>query len=615
MNTDKDMSEEDKVTQAIDENQAQGIEVTDDATSPSGEEIDANEGVEEAVDYANFSKSELIKAIKELAVSENPVKVDSQINEIKSHFDDFFKKEREEALQGFLSSGGDAADFEYKPSEEDKVFLVAYNQFKEKKASYFKEMEKQKEKNLYAKNKLLDTLRTFVDGEETTHSITTIKDIQEEWKKIGPVPNAQNKNLWASFNALMDRFYDNRSIYFELKELDRKKNLELKTEICEKAEFLANQEELRDAIKILNDLHEEYKHIGPVPREDQENLWQRFKMASDAIYAKRKEFYEGQKEVYKDNLKFKETLIEKLESYKDFAGIKIKEWNAKTKEVLAVQKEWENAGSVPKDLGKDVNKRFWGLFKQFFHNKNQFFKELDDIRLINKQKAEELIEKADSFKDSVDWQTAANKLIALQQEWRTLGPTPEKVRNDLYTRFKAACDAFFENRRNANKQVNREFEQNLEEKEAIISKILLDAKGLDLSIEGLEKMIFEFNKIGFVPRKNMKEILVKFNEAIDAYVNALGVAGINREEFLFRLNLNKLQSDPNSDRMLNKKEHGIRKQISDLENNVTLWKNNLEFFAASKTADKLRDQFDEKIIKAETEIEKLKKRLSIIREF
>lgn len=615
MNTDKDMSEEDKVTQAIDENQAQGIEVTDDATSPSGEEIDANEGVEEAVDYANFSKSELIKAIKELAVSENPVKVDSQINEIKSHFDDFFKKEKEEALQGFLSSGGDAADFEYKPSEEDKVFLVTYNQFKENKASYFKEMEKQKEKNLYAKNKLLDTLRAFVDGEETTHSITTIKDIQEEWKKIGPVPNAQNKNLWASFNALMDRFYDNRSIYFELKELDRKKNLELKTEICEKAEFLANQEELRDAIKILNDLHEEYKHIGPVPREDQENLWQRFKMASDAIYAKRKEFYEGQKEVYKDNLKFKETLIEKLESYKDFAGIKIKEWNAKTKEVLAVQKEWENAGSVPKDLGKDVNKRFWGLFKQFFHNKNQFFKELDDIRLINKQKAEELIEKADSFKDSVDWQTAANKLIALQQEWRTLGPTPEKVRNDLYTRFKAACDAFFENRRNANKQVNREFEQNLEEKEAIISKILLDAKGLDLSIEGLEKMIFEFNKIGFVPRKNMKEILVKFNEAIDAYVNALGVAGINREEFLFRLNLNKLQSDPNSDRMLNKKEHGIRKQISDLENNVTLWKNNLEFFAASKTADKLRDQFDEKIIKAETEIEKLKKRLSIIREF
>ncbi|ERM82581.1 hypothetical protein P872_04515 [Rhodonellum psychrophilum GCM71 = DSM 17998] len=615
MNTDKEMSEEDKVTQAIDENQAHGIEVTDDVSTPSEEESSPNEGGEEAVDYSHFSKSELIQAIKELAVSENIGKVDSQINEIKTSFDDFFNKEKEEALQDFVSNGGDAADFEYKPTDEDKDFLAAYHQFRERKASHYKEMEKQKEKNLYAKNKILDTLRDLVDGEETTHSITTIKDIQEEWKKIGPVPNAQNRNLWASFNALMDRFYDNRSIYFELKELDRKKNLELKTEICEKAEALVNHEELRDAIKTLNDLHEEYKHVGPVPREEQENLWQRFKAASDAIYAKRKEFYEGQKEVFKDNLKFKETLIEKLEAYKDFNGGKIKDWNAKTKEVLAVQKEWEIAGSVPKDIGKDVNKRFWGLFKQFFHNKNQFFKELDDIRLVNRQKAEELIEKAESFKDSEDWQTAANKLIALQQEWRKLGPTPEKVRNDLYTRFKAACDAFFENRRNANKQVNREFEQNLEEKEVIISKIAEEAKGKTVSIESLEKMILEFNTIGFVPRKNMKEVLVKFNEAIDTYVSAMGVAGIDREEFLFRLNLNKLQSDPNSDRVLNKKEHGIRKQISDLENNVTLWKNNLEFFASSKTADKLRDQFDEKIIKAETEIEKLKKKLSIIREF
>jgi hypothetical protein len=476
-------------------------------------------------------------------------------------------------------------------------------------------LEKQKEKNLYAKNQILDKLRGLVDGEETTHSISTIKDIQSEWKKIGPVPNSQNRSLWASYNALMDRFYDNRSIYFELKELDRKKNLELKTEICGKAEALVGMEELKDAIKILNDLHDEYKHVGPVPREEQENLWQRFKAASDAVYSRRKEFYEGQKEVYEENLKVKEALIEKLDKFKDFSGAKIKDWNVKTKEVLAIQKEWEKAGPVPKELGKDVNKRFWGLFKQFFHNKNQFFKELDEIRLENKIKAEELIEKAESLKDSTDWQNAANKLIALQQDWRKLGPTPEKVRNDLYTRFKSACDTFFENRRNANKQVNKEFEVNLEAKEAICKKIEEGASGSDISSENLEKLIGEFNSIGFVPRKNMKDILHKFNSAIDAYVAKLGSEGVDREELLFRLNLNRLQADPNSDRVLNKKEHGIRKQISDLENNVTLWQNNLEFFASSKTADKLKDQFDEKIVKAENEIEKLKKKLSIIREF
>ncbi len=616
MNTGKEMSEEDKVTHAIDENQAIGSEGTNEAPSDAEKEEDHHEEEEtESVDYSHFTKQELLKSLKEVSNTGNLSKVDAEINEIKSHFEDHFNKEKEGALQEFVSGGGSADEFEYRSSDEDKEFFAVFHDFKERKSNFIKDLERQKEKNLLAKNQILDTLRGFVDGEETTHSISTIKDIQSEWKKIGPVPNSQNRSLWASFNALMDRFYDNRSIYFELKELDRKKNLELKTEICEKAEALVKHDELKEAIKVLNDLHDEYNHIGPVPREEQEALWQRFKAASDAVYSRRKEFYEGQKGVYEENLQTKEGLIEKLDAFKDFSAAKIKEWNTKTKEVLAIQKDWEKAGPVPKELGKDVNKRFWGLFKQFFHNKNQFFKELDEIRLENKVKAEELIEKAESFKESTDWQNAANQLIALQQDWRKLGPTPEKVRNELYNRFKSACDTFFENRRNTNKQVNKEFEGNLKAKEIICKKIEEGAQGEDVSAENLENLIGEFNSIGFVPRKNMKDILIKFNKAIDAYVAKLGSEGVDREELLFRLNLNKLQADPNSDRVLNKKEHGIRKQISDLENNITLWQNNLEFFASSKTADKLKDQFDEKIVKAEQEIDKLKKKLSIIREF
>jgi hypothetical protein len=413
----------------------------------------------------------------------------------------------------------------------------------------------------------------------------------------------------------MDRFYDNRSIYFELKELDRKKNLEHKLEICEKAAALLDVEDLGEAIKALNDLHEEFKHVGPVPREEQEALWNKFKASSDAVYDRRKEFFESQKEVYKANLEIKEKLIAKLDEYKDFSASKIKEWNAKTKEVLAVQKEWEAAGPVPKEIGKDINKRFWSAFKQFFHHKNLFFKELDEIRASNKLRAESLIEQAQALVDSTDWQETASKLISLQQEWRSLGPTPEKFRDELYTRFKKACDGFFDNRRAANKAVNKEFEDNLSLKIALCEKIKAEADTDSKSEEALEAKIHEFNAIGFVPRKNMKDILASFNEAVDYYVNKLGIEGGNKDEFLFRLNLNKLQSDPNANRTLNKKEHGIRKQISDLENNITLWKNNLEFFAASKTADKLKDQFDDKIQKAEVEIDKLKKKLSIIREF
>nr|WP_317174865.1 DUF349 domain-containing protein [Pararhodonellum marinum] len=567
------------------------------------------------IDYSEFSKKQLISALKELLQGSNYMKADKSVHEIKTHFDELLSKEKDDALKQFISDGGVEADFEFRNSDEDRQFFILYHDFREKKSAQYKELERSKETNLHAKNKILNTLRELVDGEETTHSISTIKAIQEDWKKIGPVPSSQNRNLWASYNALMDRFYDNRSIYFELKELDRKKNLESKLELCEKAEALVNVKDLKEAIKLLNDLHEEFKHIGPVPREEQESLWQRFKEASDAIYSRRKEYYESQKEVFKVNQDKKEGLIEKLNTFTDFTASRIKEWNIKTKEILEIQKEWEKIGPVPREVGKDINRAFWGAFKQFFHNKNLFFKELDEIRQANKLKAEALITRAEEVMDSSEWQDTANTLIGLQKEWKEIGPTPEKVRDELYKRFKSACDTFFENKRKANKQVSKEFDTNLELKEAICQKINTAAASDDLSPDELEKLILEYQAIGFVPRKNIKEIAAKFNDAVDTYVKNMGLEGVKRDEFLFRLNLNKIQGDPNLNRVLNKKEHGIRKQISDLENNVTLWRNNLEFFASSKTADKLKDQFDEKIEKAEKEIEKLKKKLSIIREF
>ena len=468
---------------------------------------------------------------------------------------------------------------------------------------------------MVARNQILDQLRELVDGEETTDSITTIKKIQADWKSIGPVPGNQNKNIWASYNALMDRFYDNRSIYFELKELDRKKNLESKLELCEKAEALSEVEDLKEAIKLLNDFHEEFKHTGPVPREEQENVWQRFKAASDAVYARRKDYYDGQKEVFKQNLDLKEGLIKKLEAFQDFKGERIRDWNMKTKEILDIQKQWEAIGQVPREKGKNVNRAFWGLFKRFFHNKSLFFKQLDDLRAANKIKAEDLISKAEAESNSTDWQSSANILINLQQEWKKIGPIPEKVRDDLYRRFKSACDTFFENRRQVNKEATKEFDDNLKLKEEICGNILAEKNADEVSVEKLEAHIDEYNKIGCVPRRSIKEIAAKFKGAVESYVEKLGMEGADLEDFLFRLNLNKIQSDPDGTRVLNKKEHGIRKQISDLENNITLWKNNLEFFASSKTADKLKDQFEDKIEKAEQEVEKLKKKLSIIREF
>ncbi len=587
-----------------------------DAPTLEVEESAVEEEEPVAIDLSGFTKVQLLDLLKEKVSVGISIKLDKVVHEIKVAFDDLTHKEREIALQQFLSEGGVADDFAFKGADLDREFNSLFSNFHNQLHAVRKEAEKQKEKNLQSKTELLNKLRELVDGEETTLSMASVKSIQEAWKAIGPVPVAQSRNLWASFNALMDRFDDNRSIYFELKELDRKKNLEGKLELCEKAEALKDVEDLKEAIRQLNELHEEFKHLGPVPREEQEQIWQRFKAASDVIYDRRKEFFDGQKEVIKKNLVEKEALIVALTSFGEFKADRIKDWNVKTKEILEIQKEWEKIGAIPKESGKDINKVFWSLFKQFFHNKNLFFKELDEVRASNQKKAEELIAQAVELQSNTNWQATANQLVKLQQEWKKLGPTPEKNRDALYKKFKEACDAFFENRRNSSKESSSEFDANLLKKQAIIDQLLeLTKKGEGLDEAQLSGLVSEFNAIGFVPRKNIKDVQAKFKEAVDAYLEKLGPKGGDKEDFLFRLNLNRLQADPNSVKTLNKKEHGIRKQITDLENSITLWRNNLDFFAASKTADKLREQFDVKIQKAEEEIDKLKKKLSILKEF
>ena len=599
--------------------QAEIVQVDSDSVllevNPESEESITEED-QAPIDLSGLSKVELLDLLREKLAHGVSAKLDKVVYELKSAFEELSTKDREEALQQFLGDGGVADDFSFRGTEVDKEFNSLFNDFRQQLGFLRKEAERQKEKNLQTKTELLNKLRDLVDGEETTLSMAAVKSIQETWKTIGPVPLAQSKNLWASFNALMDRFYDNRSIYFELKELDRKKNLESKLELCEKAEALKSVEDLKDAIRMLNELHEEFKHLGPVPREEQEQVWVRFKAASDVIYDRRKEFFDGQKDVIKKNLVEKEALIVILAPFGEYKADRIKDWNTKTKEILEIQKGWEKIGAIPKESGKEINKAFWTLFKQFFHNKNLFFKELDEVRAANQKKAEELIKQAEELQENTNWQATANQLVKLQQEWKKLGPTPEKNRDSLYKKFKEACDRFFESRRNSTKDSNTEFDANLTKKQDIIAQILeLTNKGEGLDESQLSSLVSEFNAIGFVPRKNIKEIQAKFKDAVDAYLGKLGAKGGDKDDFLFRLNLNRLQADPNSVKTLNKKEHGIRKQITDLENSITLWKNNLDFFAASKTADKLREQFDVKIQKAEEEIDKLKKKLTILKEF
>ena len=337
------------------------------------------------------SKEELVKSAEKLINHENPRKADGMLRQIRHFYDEIYETERKEALEKFRNEGGTEDDFDYRGDDLDERIRVASQAIRERKDKFTSDLEKNKEQNLAAKNEVLEKLRKLVDSEETNTSIGALKEIQNEWRAIGPVPGQYVKSLWANYSALIDRFYDQRSIYFELKELDRKKNLEAKLELCERAEKLEQYENLKDAIKELNELHEEFKHIGPVPREEQEAVWKRFKSASDRVYERRKEFVENLKEHLQENLEAKNKLGEEVQEFVTFDSDKISEWNARTKEILALQKKWETIGGLPREKAKATNKKFWSAFKKFFNNKSAFFKRLEGQRDENLKLKEKLL--------------------------------------------------------------------------------------------------------------------------------------------------------------------------------------------------------------------------------
>lgn len=568
---------------------------------------------DDAVDYSQLSKEELEAAIAQLAKDEFGYKKGKKLFAIKDAYDELFSAEKDDALQRFIADGGSEDDFDYKLDDTSIKFEEYYKMIRQKRKQNARELEKQKEDNLAKKTALLERLREFVDNDENTESIGEVRKMQEEWKSIGAVPHNQNRTLWANYNALMDRFYDHRSIYFELKELDRKKNLEAKEALCEQAEELAQLENINEAIKKLNELHEEYKHIGPIPKEVQEETWQRFKAASDMVYTKRKEFFSNLKETFEENYHKKLELAQLAEELNTFTTESIAEWNGKTKEVLALQKQWEAIGSMPKDKAKEVNRTFWAGFKSFFKHKSEFFKELDSQREVNLEKKQALVDKANELKTSDDWVNTANAMKDLQKKWKDIGPVPEKKRDSIYKAFKKACDEFFNRRREHSKGLESDYVQNLAKKETICEKLEALAGIDDLDPEQVYELQDEFNAIGFVPKKAIKSIQNRYQSALNAIVKQVkNFEQDELDELRSLISINKIKSGPHGDQKLHRKEQALKRKIQNLEGDISTWKNNLGFFANSKNANQLLSDFEDKIKKAEEELIGLKEELKLI---
>lgn len=602
----------------------QGTEVVDNHTnavlqteadlSEKDETEPAHEEDYEHVDYSNFTKTQFVDLVKELVKETDQKKIDRVLRDIKPLFDELRERERTAALNRFILDGGSADDFALKPDELTTQFESAFKQIKDKRTQFLRGLEDQRNNNYKKKADLLEKLRELVDSQDASNAFNSFKDLQKEWRNTGPVPGTQARTLWANYHALVDRFYDNQSIYHELKELDRKKNLESKIELCARAEKLAGVEKIKDAIRELNEFHHEFKHIGPVPGEDKEAVWQRFKTASDAVYARRDEYLKTLQQELNANFEHKNKLCDEIAAYTAFTSDRIKEWNQKTKEVLEIQKKWEAVGGLPRSKSKEVNKRFWSAFKTFFSNKSVFFKKLDEERDGNLKKKNELVQRALALKESQEWDKAANELKRIQQEWKNIGPVPEKFREKVFKEFKEACDFFFDAKRNQNSKQESEQVENLKVKEAICVELEKHITEGTATRELLKEIEARFNQAGFVPRKDINTIRNRYHELVQKFTNSIqGLSEEDKSRLVLENQLHDLKNDPMGGQKLYQKEQAIRKKIQKVENDIAVWRNNLEFFGRSKNADKYKEEFNEKINEATGSLKELKAQLKLLR--
>ena len=469
-------------------------------------------------------------------------------------------------------------------------------------------------KKLKKKKEIIRVLRELVNGVENKDTFNNVKDLQNAWKDIGNLNNSKDKSLWTTYNALLDRFYDNRSIYFELKDLDRKKNLELKNAICEKAEKLVDNSNIMRAVSSLNELHAEFKHIGPVDRDKQEDIWNRLKNASDEVYKKKKDFISNIKESLNENLEKKSKLLDEINKIKNFKSDKFKEWNNKTKEVLSLKDKWNSIGGVPKSSTRNISKEFWNSFKEFFSNKSKFFKKIDDSFKANLDLKKALVDKVNELKSSDDWENTSKEIQSLQQEWKKIGKVPMKEKDSIFKEFKDACDFFYERMRVEDKDTIKMYEDNLEKKLSTCEAIekLLDNKEFDQ--DEFFKLQVKFLEIGHVPKDKVETVKEKFKKTIDVVVEKSSSL-MNKDDFdkfKFIIELNSLAKNPYSKNKIIKKKSDLIKKINAIQSEIKNLKNNIYYLKESVAAENLKKEYMEKINNSDKEIESLKLQLNLI---
>ncbi len=597
------------------------VKITDESIETTID-IDDNDLHEEDLDvlaleekYNHFSKTELIELLNLLVQEENINNVKSKIALIKVAYLKIIREEKHQAYLKFIDEGGVKEEYVAMEDETEIQFRTAFDIYRERKNKYNEEQEQIKQNNLQLKQQIIEDLKVLISSEETLKkTYDDFKVLQEKWKEIGQVPRTENNNLWQNYHFLVEKFFDKVKINKELKDLDLKRNMEAKIQLCEKAEELLLEPSIIISFKKLQEYHDEWKSLGQVPLDKKDEIWDRFKTASDQINQRRHDFYASQHEQMESNLIAKNAICDKAEQIIASDKKTVKEWQDSSNEISELIKIWKTIGHTSKKENDEVWARFKTYLDTFYAVKNDYYSKVKDEQGNNLNLKIELCLQAESIKERNDWKNATTELLNLQKKWKEIGPVPRKNHDKIWKRFRAACDEFFGKKDAFFSTVNESEAGNLKLKEELIEKVKNFQFGEDRNenLQTLKDFQREWSEIGHIPMKEKDRIHNEFRTILNSYFDKMRVNSMEASAMNYRNRIDNIKENGDAKQMLYKEKTFISNKISKIKEDINLWENNIGFLAHSKQADLLKKEFEKKIENAKQEVILLDAKLKMI---
>lgn len=613
---------EEKQPVAKDEKEDQKEEVAEPAAEASSEKDKTEEKVpekeapmREPVDYSGLNEVELINALRDLLDNHAEEDIKADIDSIKINFYKQHHALVEEEKKKFLEDGGVEDEFESSDAiyEEDlRNLLKDYRQLRNKQ---HRQLEDEKDENLQRKYEIIEEIKNLVNRKESINkTFHEFRELQQEWREIGLVPQSKLKDLWETYHHHVENFYDYIKINRELRDLDLKKNMEAKINLCEKAEELLVEPSIIKAFNILQKYHEQWREIGPVPRDKKEELWDRFKSATSKINKKHQGYFENRKLEQKKNLEAKTVLCEKAEEIANSEIDNHKEWDKKSRELIELQKVWRTIGFAPKKDNNRIYERFRSACDKFFDAKREFYAQNKELQMNNLQIKTDLCVQAEALKDNEDWKKTTDEFIRIQKKWKEIGPVPRKYSDTIWKRFRAACDFFFDNKSKHFHHVDEEQVENLKLKKELIEEVkkFKLTKDEDADLKQIKEFQRRWTDIGHVPYRDKDTVQNEFRNAINEHFDSLKIDEQERNLLKFKTKVVNLSGTPRGTNKMRFERDKYVSKLKQLESDLILLNNNVGFFANTKNAESLIDDVNKKIEDTKEKIEFLKEKISII---